>query len=134
MEGQTVDIANDELIKKKVKENLNLIYAPTRAFYNSNDMIRAKYEFEELLSVSTIALFKAAAKFDESKGYKFSTFAVTLIKYALMGFTRNDKWYYDRKIIDGVEKFILVDRVSTSATVKDESGEECNKKINALFS
>ncbi len=117
MKTQEINIVDEKLIKQRVDENIKLIYAPTRAFYNANEMVRVKYEFEELLSVSTIALHKAAAKFDESKGYKFSTFAVTSIKYALMGFTRNDKWYYDRKIVDGAEKFVLVDRVSTSATV-----------------
>ncbi len=127
---QEVNISKEELIRKRVDDNLNLIYAPTRKFYNSNEMIKVKYDFNELLSVSTIALHKASSKFDESKGCKFSTYAVTIIKYSLMEFTRKDKWYYDRKTVDGVEKFVVVDRITTSHIIKDNR-ESCgsNKSI-----
>lgn len=108
-------------ISKMVEDNIKLIYKPVRNYWNANEMVRRKYEFDELLSVATIALNEAAKKFDRTKGFEFSTYAVPLIQYALIAHTRKDRWYYRRRIVNGVEKFELVDRVSTSAKVKNVS-------------
>lgn len=116
------------IINKMVDENIKLIYKPTATFYFSNDMIKKKYEFEELLSVATISLYKAAEKFDKTKGYEFSTYAIPLIRYGLLEFTRNDKWYYRRTNIQGIEKYEPIDRISTSIPFK-EVGDNCNKEI-----
>lgn len=131
-------------INKMVEENIKLIYKPTAAFYFNNDMVKAKYEFDELLSVSTIALYRAVEKFDKSKGYEFSTYAIPLIRYSLLEFTRKDKWYYKRTNIKGVEKYEVIDRISTSIIINKPSDgafkeitleeslqdeEDCYKKI-----
>lgn len=119
----------ENLSKKRAKENIKLIYNPTRKFYLGNEMVRKKYEFNELLSVSTLALYKASEKFDENKGFKFSTYAVPLIQYALIEFTRKDKWYFNRTKIEGIEKFEPVERVSTSALIKDSTSINGNKDL-----
>lgn len=111
-------------INKMVEDNIKLIYKPTIAYYNSNSMVKKNYELDELLSVSTLALHKAATKFDESKGYEFSTYAITLIKYALFEFTRKDKWYFQRTVKKGVEKFVKVERVSTSTVISEDGNKD----------
>ena len=115
-------------INKMVEDNIKLIYKPTAAFYFGNEMVRKKYEFEELLSVATISLHRAVEKFDKSKGYEFSTYAIPLIRYGLLEFTRNDKWYYKRTNIKGIEKYEPVDMLSTSMVIVDTS-ENGGKEI-----
>lgn len=105
------------IINKMVEDNIKLIYKPTAAYYFSNKSVQKKYEFDELLSIATIGLHKAATKFDKSKGYEFSTYATTLIRYALLQFVRNDKWYFRRNVQKGVETFEIINRVSTSDLV-----------------
>lgn len=111
-------------INKMVEDNINLIYRPTAQYYFNHEMVRQKYEFDELLSVSTIALHKAASKFDKSKGFEFSTYAITLINFALLQFTQKDKWYFKRIKKDGVEKFEKIDRVSTSTIISEEGNKD----------
>lgn len=106
-------------IKQMVEDNINLIYKPTAQYYFSHEMVRQKYELDELLSVSTLALHKAATKFDKNKGCEFSTYAVTLINFALMQFTRKDKWYFKRTVRKGIEKFEPIERVSTSTVISE---------------
>lgn len=59
----------DELIC----ENLGLVHACAKKFSGKG------VEYEELCSCGTIGLIKAADRFDESLGFKFSTYAVTVI-------------------------------------------------------
>lgn len=119
--NKLVDLTKEEEIKKRVDDNIGLIYKPVKKFYNSSELIKLKYEFEELLSVATLSLYKASSKFDESKGFKFSTYAFPIIKFALIEFTRKDKWHYDRRSIKGVDTYLPVLRVSTSANVKTKA-------------
>lgn len=131
----------NEEINKMVEDNINLIYKPTLHYFSSHEMVRKRYEIDELLSVSTLALHKAATKYDKSKGFEFSTYAITLINFALMQFTRKDKWYFKRTVRKGIEKFEPIDRISTSVVISDlgnkditleeaiEDEEDCYKKI-----
>lgn len=112
-------------INKMVEDNIKLIYKPTANYYYSSQAVRKKYEFDELLSISTLALYKAAEKFDKSKGYEFSTYAITIIKYALLQFTTKDKWYFKRTVKEGKETFDFIDIMSTSTVISNNS----NKKI-----
>lgn len=111
-------------IKQIVNDNINLIYKPTAQYYFSHEMVRQKYELDELLSVSTLALHKAATKFDKNKGCEFSTYAITLINFALMQFTRKDKWYFKRTVKKGIEKFETIDRISTATVISKEGNRD----------
>lgn len=107
-------------VKKIVENNIKLIYKPTANFYFGNDMVRKNYDFDELLSVATLALNKAAKNFDKSKGYELSTYAVPIIKYSLLEFIRNDKWHYRRVKKDGKDKFETINIVSTDCVINDD--------------
>lgn len=56
-----------------VSENLGLVHLCC------NKMRNHTVEYEDLYSVGCIGLCKAAKKFDENKGFKFSTYAVPVI-------------------------------------------------------
>lgn len=59
--------------EKLVNENLKLVHAC------AHKMQFKGIEYDELYSAGCIGLVKAAKRFDESKGFKFSTYAVPVI-------------------------------------------------------
>ena len=59
--------------EKLVNENLKLVHACC------HKMTGRGIEYDDLYSAGCIGLVKAAKKFDESLGYKFSTYAVPVI-------------------------------------------------------
>ena len=55
--------------------------------------VKHKYELEELVQVAYVGLVEAANRFDESRGFKFATFAFHVITGKLMSFVIRDKRY-----------------------------------------
>ena len=64
-----------------VEKHLNLVYHVARKL---SRRLGGDVEFEELVSAGTIGLIDALAKFDESRGHAFSTFAVPRIRGAIL--------------------------------------------------
>ena len=58
---------------KKVEENLGLVHAVAKKFTGKG------VDYEDIVSAGCIGLIKAIDNFDESKGYKLSTYAVPAI-------------------------------------------------------
>lgn len=56
-----------------------------------------KYTYDELESQAFLGLVKAANRFDEERGVKFSSFAVPIIRYEIMKTFRDDKWYFSKR-------------------------------------
>lgn len=56
-----------------------------------------RYEKEDLLQIAYTQLTIAANRFDEAKGFKFSTFAVSYIKNGLIKYASRDKAYNLRR-------------------------------------
>lgn len=50
------------------------------------------FDFEEKFQVGCIGLVKAAKRYDESLGYKFSTYAISMIAGEIKRYLRDDKW------------------------------------------
>lgn len=71
---------NDEIIK-----NQKLVH------HTINKYFPDKVYDQDIHQIGMIGLWKALEDFDESKGYKFSTFAVRVIKNAINGELRKDK-------------------------------------------
>lgn len=67
-----------------VNENLGLVHSCCHRFKSS------EIEYDELYSVGCIGLVKAAKRFDESKGFKFSTYAVPVILGEIKQFFRDN--------------------------------------------
>ena len=75
-----------ENVQKLAEENIWLAYENCKFFYNCD------LEREELQCVALLGLVKASATFDEHKGFKFSTYASTVIRNEiLMELRRNKK-------------------------------------------
>ena len=56
-----------------------------------------KYDYEELFQEGYVGLMKAVKDFDESKGYKFITYAHFRIKANILNFMRDDGWFIARR-------------------------------------
>ena len=64
-----------------VTANLRLVVAQARKYWPRARM--AGYELSDLLQEGVLGLQRGAEKFDPSRGYKFSTYAVPWIKQAM---------------------------------------------------
>ena len=67
-----------------IEENLGLVYAVAKRFTGRN------VEYEDLVQIGSIGLIKASENFDESLGYKFSTYAVPMIMGEIKRYLRDD--------------------------------------------
>lgn len=72
-----------------VEKNYNLIHHVLKKFTFPKD------KYEDYEQIGALALCKAAILFDESKGFKFTTFAVSYIKFSLLTYFRT----YEMSII-----------------------------------
>ena len=71
--------------EKIINHNLNLVLKIIKRFKNQ------KYSQDDLFQVGSIGLIKAVEKFDESLGFKFSTYAVPLIVGEIKRYVRDNK-------------------------------------------
>lgn len=74
-------------ISRLVTENINLIYLVMKRFRNRG------VDREDLFQIGAVGLTKAAQRFDESKGFAFSTYAVPLIIGKYSAFYVMMEWY-----------------------------------------
>ncbi|MGN1029745.1 MAG: sigma-70 family RNA polymerase sigma factor [Bacilli bacterium] len=73
-----------------VEDHLGLAKAIAFNFYK---ILKSKYTYEEIESTAYLGLIEAAKKFDESKGFKFSTYATHHVVGRIKRMYRDDKWY-----------------------------------------
>ena len=71
-------------ISRLVTENINLIYLVMKRFRNRG------VDRDDLFQIGAVGLTKAAQRFDESKGFAFSTYAVPMITGEIKRFLRDD--------------------------------------------
>lgn len=79
------------------EEHLGLAKMVVARYCNN---MRGTYTNDELLSTAYLGLVRAIRNFDESKGYKFSSYAVPYILGFMRTQYRDDRWYQTR---DGKE-------------------------------
>ncbi|MFP4016529.1 MAG: SigB/SigF/SigG family RNA polymerase sigma factor [Halanaerobiales bacterium] len=70
---QLAQQGDEEALDKVVRHNLKLVLKVTYRFRNTG------YELQDLFQIGVIGLIKAVKGFDVSKGFKFSTYAVSKI-------------------------------------------------------
>ncbi len=73
--------ARDRLIE----QNMGLVHSVARRFDRGSGAV---VQYEDLVSVGTIGLLQAVERFDPSLGWRFSTFAVTRIRGAILDHLR----------------------------------------------
>lgn len=89
--------------ERLVTENINLIYLVMKRFRNRG------IENDDLFQVGAVGLTKAAERFDESRGYTFSTYAVPMIIGEIQRFLRDDGMVHvSRKIQEDARKIAIV--------------------------
>lgn len=78
-------------LEEVIKRNENLIWFTINKYIgNLNYLVRYNIDKEDLLQVGRMALIKAINSFDPSKGTKFSSFAVVIIKREIKVFIYNN--------------------------------------------
>lgn len=86
-----------------VTENINLIYLVMKRFRNRG------IENDDLFQIGAVGLMKAAERFDEGRGYTFSTYAVPMIIGEIQRFLRDDGMVHiSRKIQEDARKIAIV--------------------------
>ncbi len=103
---------------KKAADNMNLARREAWRFQRRTDM-----PYDDLESVAFIGLMKACHRFDASKGWKFSTFAVPKIRGELLHHIRDHSWLLrlsHRMRENWVKGRRFLDRGHTDQQVADE--------------
>ena len=86
-----------------VEENIGLIYMVLKRFKNRGR------DMEELFQVGAEGLTKAAARFEQDRGYAFSTYAVPMIIGEIQRFIRDDGMVHiSRKIKEDARKIAVI--------------------------
>ena len=78
---------NEAARQRLITHNLRLVAHMTKKFYS------ADREQEELISIGTLGLMKAAASFDPDKGARFATYASRCIENEILMHLRSTKKY-----------------------------------------
>lgn len=102
-----------------VEENMGLAKMIAWKMYQK---VGRKYAFEDILSCAHLGLVKAAKRFDESKGFKFSSYASITIEGEIRNHIRNSKWYSG----DRTKTFEVADPISLDAFDDEELGPLIN--------
>lgn len=103
---------DEEALNKMVEHNLRLVLKVSFRFKNSG------YELQDLFQIGVIGLIKAVKGFDISKGFKFSTYAVSKIIGEIRLYLRDDGII---KVSRSLKKLARV--------IRDKE-EELKKKLN----
>lgn len=69
---------------REIEQNLGLVHSVAQRFKGRG------VEYEDLVQIGSVGLVKAAKNFDESTGYKFSTYAVPMIMGEIKRYLRDD--------------------------------------------
>ena len=77
-----------------IEEHLGLARKVAFEYYRK---LQEKYTYDELESTAYMGLIKAANNFNESKGFKFSTYAIPTIRGEISRMCRDDKWYFIKR-------------------------------------
>lgn len=92
-----------------------------------------KYTYDEIESTAFLGLIEAAKNFDESKGFKFSTYAMPYITGRVKRMYRDDKWYFVKRGVRhdmGSLNFVIDNENNTE--LQDILEDEVNIEENVI--
>ena len=104
-----------EARNKLVNENLRFVVSIAKGYH------RGKGDEEDLISAGNLALITAAERFDETKGFKFISYAVWWVRQAML----NEIRQYSRTVrlpLNRVYEIIMLNRY-TEEYMKSEEGK-----------
>ena len=107
-----------------VTENINLIYLVMKRFRNRG------IENDDLFQIGAVGLMKAAERFDEGRGYTFSTYAVPMIIGEIRRYLRdNNSIRVSRSVRDLAYKALQFKEKFNKEKGREPSGEEIAKEL-----
>lgn len=112
--GYITDGRRRNAMEINIEEHLGLARKIASEFSKN---INCKYTYDELESQAFLGLVKAANRFEEERGVKFSTYAVPVIRGEILRMYRDDKWYNSKR---GCPHEILSLNVKMSSEEKQE--------------
>ncbi len=134
MKNQGKHMNSPEVVERLVEENYNLIHYMVQQFLKNGSLKWG--DKEEVEWYATDALLKAAQHFDESKGFKFSTYACHYIRNQIFEFLRQKQKYFKHH----QQVPILVDKSGREVDwfenlegAADEAGRRPNHQCDPLF-
>lgn len=102
-----------------VQEHLGLANLQANRVYEKF-YLQDRYDYEDILQMCYVGLVKAARKFDETKGFKFSTFACKWMWGWVMSNILRDKYYPAKEKYKHLKSFVY----STDAVVPNCEDKE----------
>lgn len=103
---------------------MTLVYHLARQYASQHTNI----SLEDLVSEGYVGLVQASQKFDESRGVKFSTFATTRIRGAMMDSLRRDR-PLSRPMTEKVAQFSLLAEQTTANAGREPTQIEVARKL-----
>ncbi|AKA68502.1 sigma-70 family RNA polymerase sigma factor [Clostridium scatologenes] len=100
----------------KAEEYIPLVSKVTGGIYKR---LSFRYSYDDLFQVGCVGLMKAIKGFDESKGYKFTTYAYKIIKGNIYCFIRDDSWYVAKRNKDRLKESYAPDSLDRMVGEKD---------------
>lgn len=113
-----------------VEDHLGLARKIAFQFYKN---YKDKYTYDEIESTAFLGLIEAAKNFDESKGFKFSTYAMPVIAGRVKRMYRDDKWYFVKRGVRhdmGSLNFVIDNENNTE--LQDILEDEVNIEENVI--
>lgn len=103
----------------EVQEHLGLAKMQANRIYKKF-YLQGKYEYDDILQMCYVGLVKAAQKFDETKGFKFSTLACKWMHGWVMANILRDKYYPSKDRNGHLKSFVY----SIDEAINNCSGRE----------
>ncbi|MFA6918310.1 MAG: sigma-70 family RNA polymerase sigma factor [Candidatus Gracilibacteria bacterium] len=96
-----------------VRASLPLVVFIAKRYSEVNPL----FGFEDIVQEGNLGLIEASKRFDPSKGFKFSTYAIWWIKYAITR-SMNNNWKNIRKPVHLTEKVYRIRKIRVSLIAK----------------
>lgn len=119
-------ICDLEKREKLSGENMGLVHLVAKKYMNCG------FEYEDIVGYGSIGLVMALNSYDESRGVKFSTFAVTCIERQILRAIRDSRWKLIKTV--SMETVTSTDKNGSELTLHsflvDDKAEFVNRKAD----
>lgn len=117
-----------------IEKNLGLVHSCAKQFRNSIS-VNSSVDFEDLVGIGAIGLMKAYNNFNHELGYRFSTYAVPMIRGEIQRFLRDgsDPIRFSRSIKQNYNKIVSLDLLEEDVNTIQERLNLSKKEVEDAF-